>query len=86
MFKFETGVKVRDRITKLSGIVVARGEWVNGCLRYLIQPSVSKDKPSEYPEGWWLDERSLELVDKGINDKPIKKVNTGGPAERAQRF
>ena len=42
------GDKVRDRITGLEGIVIARTDWINGCIRMLVQPQHLKDgKPVE---------------------------------------
>jgi hypothetical protein len=40
-------------------------------------------------DGRWVDEAQLELIDQGLNDKPVKQSDTGGPTERVkpgQRF
>ncbi len=37
------GDKVRDRITGVTGIVVARTQWINGCIRICVQPQEVKD-------------------------------------------
>lgn len=37
------GSKVKDRITGVEGIVVGRTEWLNGCVRIIIQPQELKD-------------------------------------------
>lgn len=44
----ELGSEVKDRITGLTGIVVGRTEWLNGCKRITVQPQEIKDgKPVE---------------------------------------
>lgn len=63
-FKHAMGTKVQDRITRYTGIVVARTEWMYGCLRYTVQAQELKDgKPVE---AHCFDEDQLELVDQGI--------------------
>lgn len=37
------GQKVKDSITGLEGIVIARTEWLHGCVRITIQPQEVKD-------------------------------------------
>lgn len=75
MFKIELGKKVKDKVTGLKGIVVARSEHLNMCNRYLVQPSVDKDM--KVPDGWWIDEMQLEVIGKGV-EKPEEEKNTGG--------
>jgi hypothetical protein len=42
------GDKVRDIITGLEGIAIARTVWINGCVRLVVQPQEHKDgKPAE---------------------------------------
>lgn len=76
MFKFEQGVKLKDRVTNFEGIVTARCQFLNGCVRYILQPPMDKDK--KIPEEKWFDEGQLVLVDKGVTNK-IKQKLTGGP-------
>lgn len=42
-FKIALGTKVKDKVTGLRGVVVARTEWLFGCLRYTVQPQKLKD-------------------------------------------
>jgi hypothetical protein len=37
------GDKVKDRVTGLTGIVIARTDWLNGCIRMTVQPQELKD-------------------------------------------
>jgi hypothetical protein len=57
----ELGMKVRDLITGIEGIVTARTEWLNQCNRYVVQPQETKDgKPVESSS---FDEMDLEIVE-----------------------
>ena len=53
----ELGQKVKDNITGFEGLVVARIEYLNGCIQFQVQPSKLKDgKPLEAE---WIDEQRL---------------------------
>ncbi len=39
----KTGDRVRDPMSRLEGVVVARTEWLYGCVRVTFQPIGSKD-------------------------------------------
>jgi len=79
--KVDLGDKVRDKITGLEGILVARTEYLNGCWRIGIQPQEIKDgKPVE---PYWIDVEQAERVPA----KPAMKGKPSGgpgiqPAER----
>lgn len=74
--EFLLGSEVRDKVTGLTGIAIARLEYLNGCVQYGIKPqTLDKDgkiRPSEY-----IDSQQLELVSDGISVKPEP---TGGPS------
>lgn len=54
------GQKVRDTITGLEGIAVARTVWMYGCVRITVQPmEVKEGKPAEMV---FVDEPQLEIV------------------------
>lgn len=73
-FKLNLGQKVRDRVSGLEGIVIARTEWLYGCRRYTVQPQGVKDgKPQE---GSGFDEDALEVLPEAL---PASVKNTGGP-------
>ena len=87
--KFILGQRVRDTVTGFEGIAIGRVVYINGCHQYLVKPrcEVKKDEPMKQPEGWYIDDQSLELVDQGILDPPIPDINqvpapTGGPDAR----
>lgn len=81
--KFENGEKVKDTITGFKGTITAVIEYMNGCIRYQIQPSI--DEKGEYRESQIIDEQQLELI---IKPKPEKKERelTGGDRPRPQGF
>jgi hypothetical protein len=54
------GDRVKDKISGTKGIVVARTEWLYGCVRVSIQPEETKDgKPAE---SFVIDEAQCEVV------------------------
>lgn len=71
------GDKVKDRVTGLTGIVVARTDWLNGCIRMMVQPQELKDgKPVETS---CFDIEELVLIEaNALSPKPERK-RTNGP-------
>ncbi len=79
-FKIELGAEVKDRITGLKGICVARSEWLYGCRRYVVQPPELKDgKPVD---STCFDEDSLEVLAQAA---PHAVKDTGGPQPELTR-
>jgi hypothetical protein len=72
------GDKVRDKITGLKGIAVARTEFINGCVQYLVQPKINKD--GTIPQDVGIDSQSIEVIKPKV--KKIKREETGGPMTR----
>jgi hypothetical protein len=72
----KNGDKVRDKITGLEGVVVARHDYLHGCTRFSVQPVELKDgKPVECSS---FDEPQLELIaDGGFPAKTGREP--GGP-------
>lgn len=71
----ELGDKVKDRITGLEGIVVAKTEWINGCIRLSVQPQEIKDgKPVECSA---FDIEELELITAGVLQAKTRYVTNG---------
>lgn len=75
LWKFELGTQVRDIVTSLKGIIDARAEWLNGCLRYSMQPPAKKGA-REAPKSFWIDEGQLEEIGPGV---ALQQERTGGP-------
>lgn len=94
MDKFTLGQRVRDVVTGFEGIAIGRVVYINGCHQYLVKPQCvhKEDEPMKQPEGWYIDDQSLELVDEGILDPPVlstldpatmvRNATTGGPDAR----
>jgi len=72
----ELGDRVKCRFTGFSGVVVARSEFINGCVQFSVLPAMDKKK-NEYPDIVDIDEGSLIPV-KG--KKKVFKKDTGGPS------
>lgn len=67
--RIELGQKVRDTITGMEGIAIARTEWMNGCVRVTVRPQVLKDGVP---------------VDSQTFDEPQLEVAQDTPAEKAE--
>jgi hypothetical protein len=70
------GDQVKDVVTGLTGIAVARTEWINKCVRLCIQPQELKDgKPVD---NYTVDEEQCEVVTPSAV-RLKKQRQTGGP-------
>ena len=64
MNEIELGDKVRDVITGYEGIVVAKTEFINGCVQFGVAHRLKKnEKPDQVGEPS-IDAKSLEIVKK----------------------
>lgn len=77
----QLGNRIRDKVTGVEGIATSRTEFLNGCIRYTLQPKPLK-KDGAIPAELWFDEKQLELVGDGIAKDRLIKSNTGGPVSR----
>ncbi len=59
-FKIELGHAVKDKVTRFTGVVTGRVEYITGCAQYFIQPSINKD--GEFVAAQWIDEDRLEVI------------------------
>lgn len=87
------GDKVKDKVTGLQGIAIARTVWLNGCVRIVVQPQEFKDgKPVDTSA---FDEPQLEVVLAGAmtpepeySSQPAAAFEprriTGGPRDDAK--
>ena len=82
IFAIERGVTVRDQITGLEGVVVARAQWLNGCIRYAIQP-VQLDGGKMMDEVW-LDEGRVDVVG-SAGQRADGTGSPGGPQRDPKR-
>ena len=56
----QLGDRARDSITGYEGIVIARSEWLNGCVRFELQSEKLKDGVPHEP--YWVDQQQIALV------------------------
>ena len=83
--EFELGDIVKDTVTGFAGMVTARSEFLNGCIRLAVTPT-SLDKDGKMQAGERVDIQQLVLVKKKAQPKAaVKKTATGGPRRDAQR-
>ena len=68
------GAKAKDNITGFTGIIVAVTEWLNGCIRVMIQPQ-------EMREGKPIDAHSFDIEQITVLEQTIPEPakNAGGP-------
>ncbi len=76
-FQFECGVKVRDKITGLVGVITCQAIFINKCRRYSVQPAVDAKEPGKLPDSICIDEDQIETLDAPQVQMPMKR--TGGP-------
>lgn len=77
MFTVELGSEVESKITGIRGVVTSRSENLYGCNRYYVQPRA--DSEMKVPEGWWVDELDLLVIQQLVNRVP---TSTGDPMSK----
>jgi hypothetical protein len=93
--KFTLGQRVRCTVTGFEGIATVRVDHLNGCVQYLVKPRclTKDDEQQKMPDGNYIDDVQLDLVDQGILEPPTvhelqeildepDKAGTGGPSYR----
>ena len=80
---FNLGEKLRDLVSGIEGIAVARLEHLNGCVHYCIKPPAGDDNKDI--DGIYVDSQQVVKVDAGIA-KQVVANNTGGSAKGAPRL
>ncbi len=73
------GMQVRCIVSGFTGTVISRTEYLNGCVRYGVEPPAKDGKLSEAA---WVDEQQLEVVKAVTPATKIVQANTGGPRPR----
>ena len=72
MKEIKLGCRAEDTVTGLKGIVIARAEYLNGCIQYCLKPRIDSTKTT-YPEGEWIDEIQVKRIGDGVLANPKKK-------------
>lgn len=80
------GDRVKDQVTGFEGIVVAKTEWLHGCVRLTVQPE-KLDKDGKPREPGTFDEPQLLLLKAGVvktrKDAPKDARNYGPRDDKA---
>jgi hypothetical protein len=75
--EFELGAKLRDTVSGFEGIATSKVVFLNGCVRYGLEPKVGAD--GKIIEGQYFDSQQVEKVDDGLIEKVKEaRTNTGG--------
>lgn len=78
--KYKCGDLLRDTVTGFEGVALAVTIWMNGCIRYEVQPQALHEGVPV--KALWFDEEQLVVV------KPTKSVKarpSGGPQDDPSR-
>ena len=76
----ELGQKVKDTLSGVKGTVIARTEWLFGCVRVTIQPTGEKDGVPF--DAFSVDEPQVEVIGQ---KKALKAAPAHGPRTDAGR-
>lgn len=78
----QLGDLVRDRITGFEGVAVCEARWLNGCVRFTVQPrTLTKEGTVKTSEGF--DVEQLEKIEHQVVEV---MTPTGGPMPEPSRF
>ena len=80
-FSFKNGETLKDKISGVQGVVMARGDYLTGCNRYGLMKQGLTEKGGLH-EWIWLDESRLELVDVGVVVLAVD--DPGGPSNASE--
>jgi len=69
------GNKVKCKVTGFTGIVIAKCEFLNGCVQLGVKPRM-KAGETVLPDAIYIDIDQLDVVGAGVE---IKKKPVGGP-------
>lgn len=75
------GDTARDTITGYTGVVISRHEYLNGCVRFALQPT-SLDKDGKVQASEAFDVEQLEVIEES---KPRSAALAGGPYDAPAR-
>ena len=85
--KIELGDKVKDVVSGFTGIVIAKTEWMNRCVRITVQPqSLTKEGKTRDSEAFDIEQLIL-IKPQVVKPKPIaaESNRTGGPMPAVTR-
>lgn len=68
------GSKVRDSVTGFEGVATAKHEYLNGCVRYSVEPPIGYD--GKLPEAQTFDVQRLVVVEADV--AVVSSASVGG--------
>ncbi len=77
------GARVQDIVSGFKGVVTARTEFLNGCVRCCVAPE--KLDKGAVSDGYWFDVQQLKVLTEDTPAAKIVQDNTGGPRPDARR-
>lgn len=77
---YRLGLKMRDKVTGLTGIITGKTEYITGCVQYCLRPPVGVD--GKMPDVFWIDEIQLEVMGEGICLQPAAIPQTTADIEK----
>ena len=83
--KINVGDRVKDRISGLQGIAIARTEWLWGCVRITLQPE-GATKDHRCKESVSVDEPQCVVVKRKVLANEDMAIEPGGPHPEPQRL
>lgn len=81
------GMKAKDIVTGIVGLIIGKSSWVTGCDTYGIKQPAKKD--GTQIDIQWVDEARVEILDsESIFDKTKKRPNRniGGPTPAPKQY
>jgi len=85
------GLKAKDKVTSLSGVIESISFDLYGCIQAVIRPD-TLDKDGKIQEGRWIDVARLKIINKKpVMDVPnfdygIQAEGKQGPADKQQLY
>ena len=85
MFKFECGDKVKDVVTGLQGVIMARIEYLTGCNQYAVTAQ-KLTKEGKRPDWEYIDENRLEKAGGKLKLPSEKRPDRGADGNLPDRI
>lgn len=83
IFKLELGMAGEDIVTGFKGIITARSQYLNGCIRYQIENKPKKQ--GEESKEYWYDEDRIKVTSNKkitLQNKTKTPSTRGGPQSK----
>lgn len=71
------GKKAKDKVTGFAGIIIGHADYLTGCDQFLVQPECESDKSHTKPDGQWIDEGRLEILEEKLTSEDVKADKNG---------